>query len=157
MTARPAGEGPVPVSPDQRPRVAAAMWTAAGDPAPVILERPVLPEGGDWAWVVPGGDRGLARITLDGSRVVFHAYTDVLYLTPGAAREAAAVLAASADLAAARAARDALDAEVGELARVLRGCTPGMAVPADGDYGLAVARGYAEAALRWFREREAAG
>lgn len=142
--------GPVPVSPEQRPRVAAAMWTANGDPAPVILERPELPEDDHWAWVVPGGAGGLGKISLDGGRVVFHAYVDVLYLTPGAAREAAAMLAASADLAADRAAQDAVDAEVDELAAVIRSeLHPDSGRPSEGD------RTAARAALRWFREREA--
>ena len=138
------------VLPDEVPAVAAgiaaAMHEAAGLPAPVILERPEIRAAGSrtvlgtvYAYRSSRGDlSGLS----DWEK----------FLKPGEAREAGAVLAAYAD--AAEAARNEPGpAEVEELAYILRAVTPGMAYPGEGDYKLAVARGFAEAALKWMRDK----
>ena len=145
----------VRISADEVPAVAAgiaaAMHEAAGLPAPVILERPEIdPEGAAGVNVFTVGlDRDLSVCVSYGKQ-------KPIPVAPSVARKLASVIAAYAD--AAEAARRAPDpAEVEELAYILRAVTPGMAYPGEGDYKLAVARGFAEAALKWMREREAAG
>lgn len=136
--------GIVYVLPEHFREVAAGLWTGAGLPAPVILEhldreacdqvradsiRTYLAEGRLVGIDGPGDD-----------------------ITPAAARFLAARIASLADLAES----EPDPAEVEELTRVLRGCVPGMALPG-GDYKTAVARGFAEAALRWFRDKQQRG
>jgi len=45
-------------------------------------------------------------------------------------------------------------AEVEELTCILRGIAPGMAHPGEDDYKTAVVRPFAEAALRWMRDKQ---
>ena len=139
------------VLPDEVPAVAAgiaaAMHEAAGLPAPVILERPEIdPEG------AAGINVFTVRLDRDLSVCVAGRAGHASPVAPSVARKLASVIAAYAD--AAEAARNEPDpAEVEELAYVLRAVTPGMAYPGEGDYKLAVARGFAEAALKWMRDK----
>ena len=133
------------------PALIAELYEAAGLPAPVILERPEIdPEG------AAGINVFTVRLDRDLSVCVAGRAGHASPVAPSVARKLASVIAAYAD--AAEAARNEPDpAEVEELAYILRAATPGMAYPGEGDYKLAVARGFAEAALKWMREREAAG
>jgi hypothetical protein len=151
---RPADAGPVPVPREERPRVAATLWTANGDEAPIILDRPKFSSGGMATL--------LGDVYLDGGEVLVDAadQPDQL-LTPDEARQAAAVLAAYADAAdeATGSARNPMAvsvsvnitfadaAEVEELAAYLAAELGNTPHPAD--------TVTARAALRWFREREA--
>jgi hypothetical protein len=125
------------------PGVIAAMYEAAGLPAPVILERPeTTPAGTSTAigFVYPFRS---ARGDLVG--VVTSEVRDA-YLTPTEARKAAAVIAAYADEADA----DPDPAEVEELAAFIRSAHhPDSGKPGDSD------RTAARAALRGMQNREA--
>lgn len=142
------GEPECRVLAEHRVEVAAGLWTGAGLPAPVILERPreiaqvIIMPGASYS--VRGNDIEATATCKCG--------TSGQLLSTAAVRDFAAALACLCDVADS----EPDPAEVEELTRVLRGCVPGMAPPG-GDYKTAVARGFAEAALRWMKQREAGG
>jgi hypothetical protein len=133
------------VKPADFPAFIAALYEAAGLPAPVILERP--------------GRVSCDQLCADGFRTYLATGNLVGVdgqpddISPAAARFLAARLAALADIAES----EPDPAEVAELALILRGLTPGVAYATEGDYKLAVVTPYAEAALRWFRDKQQQG
>jgi len=124
------------------PALIAALYEAAGLPAPVILERPDADD--DSAGLIPG-----LRFTARDGVVEVERPGGNWQIGPAKVRKFAAALAVLAD----EAESGPDPAEVEELAYVLRAVTPGMAYPGEGDYRLAVARGFAEAALKWMRDK----
>lgn len=108
----------------------------------VVLDKFNMPEDATSS-VIKAGD-ATYQVTGDASGVKLTSPVATTYrMTPAAARTLASALALHAD----RAEAAAVTAEVEELALVLRQATPGMAPSHDGDYGLAVCRGYAQVAI----------
>jgi len=133
--------GTVYVLPEHFREVAAGLWTGAGLPPPVILERPKRLRDGE-LWFGP--DLMVLRDAL-GNRIQFGGET-TQPLDVHQCRALAAYLAAAADDAEAAAEK----AEVEELATVLHDARE---VGVKGEYGewdLYAAR----AALRWMRGRQ---
>ncbi len=142
---------PVCVGPQKDlPRIIADLYETAGKPAPIILERP--DPARSYTWMIPGISFAIRSSGVEIVSTGSAADSGCLH-EPARIRELAARIAEMAEQAERAAEPD--PAEVEELTAVLRGVVPGMAVPG-GDYRTGVARNFAEAALRWMREREAA-
>lgn len=118
------------VNPAEFPEAALALYEACGLPVPVILERPEMPASGiltELGTVYPYHSRGGLLVGVSGKE-------NDRYLKPGAAREAAAALAACADL-------EMPGPDPAELSSLMR----------EAGIGEVSAR----AAIRWMRDREA--
>jgi hypothetical protein len=113
--------------------ILAAMHEAAGLPVPVVLDR--VAAGSFAGWISASG-HGVGRVLIDPKTP----------LTFETARLFAAALVAAVE----RAENEPDPAEVDAVATVMRLHYPGMAVPSDGDYGLAVCREMARAVLSRF-------
>jgi hypothetical protein len=132
--------------------VVAALYEAAGLPAPVILDRPETSPDGTSTPL----ERIYLHPSLNGMLVAVDWHPNLTYLTPGDARTTASVLAAYADAAEAADAAGADEDEVRELARVLHRthCIPGGCCneePSSGDLE------EARTALRWMKDQQRGG
>lgn len=126
---------------------ARAICEAAGRPEPVILDRL------DWEDCHQDETAGIRTYLATGNLVGVDGSDDI---SPGDALWLAARIASLA-AEAKRAAAEPDPAEVEELTRILRRIAPGMADPAGGDYKTAVVRPFAEAALRYMRDKRQRG
>jgi hypothetical protein len=125
------------------PAFIAALYEAAGLPAPVILERPAVPKDGARLRFGKFGMR-----MLNGGIAFSLPGVEVEAVPPGAARELAAHIAAYADEAEGEPDPD----DVTELAEEIRGDLARIGGRPDEATEIA-----ARAALRWFRDKQQRG
>lgn len=128
------------INQDHLPAVVAALYEAAGKPAPIVLDR--TDETVNYTWIL----HGIGFVIRNGGVEITHPNGAQLF-EPAIIRGLAARLAEMAEAAEARAEPDS--AEVEELAAQIRhDLHPDSGKPSEGD------RSAARTALRWMKQRE---